>query len=156
MFPSIFKIISNFSIKPERFSFAGNKDRRAITTQLVCVTFMSKEQLSGIRRKLLHDNIWINDLHYRSDSKLQLGDLWGNHFEVVLREFNDAITKEELANRINNWLDVGFINYFGHQRFGACGVDTSDIGRHILSGHWEKAVELILSKRLDDNAHGNH
>lgn len=66
------------------FNVAGTKDRRAITTQLVSISKVSKNKLRQIKPKLR--DIWINGLHY-SNKKLQLGSLWGNHFEIALRYF---------------------------------------------------------------------
>lgn len=54
-----------------------------------------------------------------------------------------------MKNRVERWSTDGFLNYFGHQRFGACGVSTADVGRLILSGEWEEAVRKILSPRED-------
>ena len=47
--------------------------------------------------------------------------------------------------------DNGFVNYFGLQRFGTRSVLTHEVGLAILQGKWEKAVDLILSYRFDDN-----
>ena len=39
---------------------------------------------------------------------------------------------------------TGFINYFGMQRFGSRAIKTHEIGRALLSGEWEKAVDFIM------------
>ncbi|EFJ27792.1 hypothetical protein SELMODRAFT_411697 [Selaginella moellendorffii] len=58
---------------------------------------------------------------------LALGELSGNRFNVILRdvvaESENAI--KEAAEGMGN---SGFINYYGLQRFGSCGVPTHAIG----------------------------
>ena len=50
-----------------------------------------------------------------------------------------------------NSLKNGFINYFGHQRFGTDStVKTSDIGLALVKNQWESAVELILKPRPNE------
>jgi len=55
---------------------------------------------------------------------------------------------EEAMNTIKH---KGFINYYGMQRFGTASVPTHSIGLTLLRSEWQKAVDLILSKR-----HGEH
>ena len=50
-----------------------------------------------------------------------------------------------------NSLKNGFINYFGHQRFGTDStVKTSDIGLALVKNQWESAIELILKPRPNE------
>uniref|UniRef100_A0A915DEX0 TRUD domain-containing protein n=1 Tax=Ditylenchus dipsaci TaxID=166011 RepID=A0A915DEX0_9BILA len=129
--------------KPKVFHVAGTKDRRAITSQLVCAYRVTKEKLLKTASNLR--GIWISNLHY-SKQRLQLGSSNGNRFSVVLRDIGD-VGEAELKGRIEKWASGGFLNYFGHQRFGSCGVSTAEIGRLILSGKWEEAVKTILEPR---------
>lgn len=55
---------------------------------------------------------------------------------------------EEAMNTIKH---KGFINYYGMQRFGTASVPTHSIGLTLLRSEWQKAVDMILSKR-----HGEH
>jgi tRNA pseudouridine13 synthase len=41
----------------------------------------------------------------------------------------------------------GFINYFGTQRFGTGTIATHDIGRLLLQGRWEEAIDFLLKPR---------
>lgn len=80
-------------------------------------------------------------LRYVSE-QLRLGDLSGNKFLIVLRYLllqltsyspvacrrvscDDHVIKESFASL----KEVGFVNYFGMQRFGTSGVPTHRIGR---------------------------
>lgn len=134
-------------LKTAWFNVAGTKDRRGITTQLVSIAKVSKKKVRNIKSKLRE--IWINNLHY-SPEKLQMGSLWGNHFEIALRDLNmNQLTTDELDKRVQNWSTTGFLNYFGHQRFGSVGGNTADIGRYILANKWEDAVKAILVPKED-------
>jgi tRNA pseudouridine13 synthase len=65
----------------------------------------------------------------------KIGDLRGNRFTVVL----DNFTRVELLKN----LEGGFLNYFGHQRFGK-NLQNHEIGREILEGNYEEAVNRII------------
>lgn len=62
----------------------------------------------------------------------------------------NQITQDELDKRIQNWTNTGFLNYFGHQRFGSVSGNTADIGKYILANKWEEAVKAILIPKEDD------
>lgn len=53
----------------------------------------------------------------------------------------------DLVTRIEDFKAMGFINYFGTQRFGSCGSDTAEVGLAILKKEWEAAVKTILKPR---------
>jgi len=72
----------------------------------------------------------------------------------VLREVdkNSLEGKHPFSARAQEWERVGFLNYFGSQRFGTCGVSTAKIGQLILGARWEEAVRELLVSR--EEAHG--
>ncbi|KAF7639323.1 TRUD domain-containing protein [Meloidogyne graminicola] len=137
-------IASRLNLKPSLFSVSGSKDRRAITVQRVCAYRVNKQRLC--RQHFRH--LWLSDFVY-SKIKLELGDAYGNHFSIILRDVDNNFNSEEFNNRIEKWKTNGFLNYFGSQRFGSCGVQTSEIGRLILNQKWEEAVKALLAPRSD-------
>ncbi|CAG8543921.1 17403_t:CDS:10, partial [Dentiscutata heterogama] len=129
------------------FSYAGTKDRRAITVQKVTASMIKAERLLGLNARL-HD-MKLGNFEYVKEG-LKLGDLKGNHFVITLR--NVQVESEEIIDKAMNVLkERGFINYFGMQRFGTSSVSTYEIGRALLQNNWEHAVDLILNPRAGDS-----
>ncbi|KAI6230168.1 TRUD domain-containing protein [Aphelenchoides fujianensis] len=125
---------------PSTFGICGTKDRRALTSQRVSVSHVEPYLLFRLNKRLR--GIVISDADL-ADQRLALGQLWGNRFSVALREFAE-VNDEELKTRMNNWTTNGYINFYGDQRFGSWGSTTAEVGRLILRGEWEAAVNLLL------------
>ena len=130
------------NISRERIGFAGTKDKRAVTTQLMSFE-CPKEELGKVGLKdLRFDNI------YTSNRGMRIGDLIGNGFEITVRDTSadmkdvpDIIKETESAVRETG----GFPNYFGVQRFGVTRPITHLVGEAIVRGDLKKAVEIYLS-----------
>nr|CAD2169848.1 unnamed protein product [Meloidogyne enterolobii] len=140
-------IANRLNLKPSLFSVSGTKDRRAITVQRVSAYRIEK-------RRLCRQNfrgLWLSDFGYFK-TKLELGDATGNYFSIILRDIDNNLNLEEFEQRVQQWKTNGFLNYFGSQRFGACGVQTAEIGRLILNQKWEEAVKALLKPRSDSSS----
>lgn len=131
-------------VSRKRFGYAGNKDKRAITTQYVSVDGLDEEDLH---------HVFIPDLEIevlgRGD-QIGLGDLDRNRFEIVVR--NVALPESDVTDRIETIVDEldGHVpNYFGRQRFGNRRAITHEVGRHILRGEFEEAVWTYIAKPSD-------
>lgn len=146
---------SNKSIK-----FAGNKDKRGITTQKISFFKVSKEELIQAQQKTFWDKKFeLSNFEY-SENEYRLGLLQGNQFSVCLRFLkeidsnntsnNDRI-KSIVESSIYN-LKQGFINYFGMQRFGSGQVPTNIIGKHAIKKEWFEVISLILKSQHTKNA----
>lgn len=127
--------------------FAGTKDRRGVTCQRMCVSKLRVDRINALNKTL--KGMVVGNFKYE-DSILSLGDLGGNEFIIVIRDVTfdpDAnLTLEEtLQKGCESLTKNGFINYFGMQRFGTFSISTHTVGKELLSGNWEGAVELILS-----------
>nr|XP_054749826.1 pseudouridylate synthase 7 homolog [Lytechinus pictus] len=61
---------------------------------------------------------------------LNLGELSGNHFIIILRMMKGS--REQINRAMTSLSDVGFINYFGMQRFGNSLISTYHVGRTYL------------------------
>lgn len=137
-------------ISKRRIGFAGTKDKRAVTTQ--AMTFrMKPERLE----RLDLDDVEVEVLG-RSKRALDLGDLHGNDFTVILREHaggsgapGDPLPPvAEAVQRCIAELG-GFPNWFGIQRFGALRPITHEVGRLIVTGEIEQAVRYYLGYHSD-------
>lgn len=101
---------------PQReVSFAGMKDRHAITEQTFCLRLPGKAipDLSGFNLEGV--TILAVERHQR---KIRTGALAGNAFELILRGISDPADVEQ---RLASVKAQGVPNYFGEQRFGRDG-----------------------------------
>ena len=139
-----FVALSNLSmdlkLKSNKFAFAGTKDARAKTTQMISVKQVTAEKVHEAARKF--PRMAVGNFTYK-DSELKLGDLRGNQFDLVLRHVQGS--EEVMARRIASFESAGFVNYYGLQRFGTTSVGTHQVGRAILRREWRIVVDLLLS-----------
>merc|ERR1719483_275296 len=137
-------------VKESLFQAAGTKDRRGKTSQYVTAQRIHPKKLITLNKSLW--NFGIGDFSYVKEP-LKLGQLSGNHFTIVLR--NVTASKDTVDQAIESLKAHGFINYFGMQRFGTTGIPTHSVGKALLSGDWNKAIDLILMPRDDQEAKGS-
>ena len=130
-------LAKSLGMSQKRISFAGTKDRRALTVQYFSLSGVKKEDLE----KLSIKDAKIEFLGY-SRREIKLGDLIGNLFRVrVVGAENGEIfekTKEELGEK-------GIPNFFGEQRFGTRGI-THEVGKLILQGNYVEAFWTFVAK----------
>jgi len=120
-----------------RFSYAGMKDRRALTTQLAGVFKIEPERVLGVRLP----GISINGA-WKAGDKVRMGSLKGNRFAIVLEGMEEG-AEEKVASIL---ADVGsrVPNYFGEQRFGIRG-NNQVVGEHMVRGNLKGAVMEYLT-----------
>uniref|UniRef100_M4BIK9 TRUD domain-containing protein n=1 Tax=Hyaloperonospora arabidopsidis (strain Emoy2) TaxID=559515 RepID=M4BIK9_HYAAE len=136
------------------FTYAGTKDKRGITTQLCTVYRGSKERLESLNRagrELDSFNFLVGNATY-VQHRLNLGDLRGNRFSLVIRDLpdDDTISDAQIYEAVRSWSEHGFINYFGLQRFGTKAIATHEIGRAILQRDHKRVVDLLLHPQEGD------
>ncbi len=137
-------LAEHLNVNPENFSFAGIKDKQAITIQRVSVWGIKPEDL----RKIRINGLYIRGCWY-SDEKVYTGNLWGNHFQITIRKIN--LEKNEVERRISRILDEvnelgGIPNFFGFQRFGTRRPTNHIIGKCIVKGLFKEAVIRFLTE----------
>jgi len=121
-----------FEVKEQLVSYAGLKDRFAVTEQWFGVHVPGKQEYN------LEDlNIeGVEILSYkRHNKKLRTGALTGNRFELILR---DVTAIKALTERWQKITEQGVPNYFGEQRFG------------IDDGNIERALGLFSGQKVKD------
>jgi len=121
-----------FKVKEQLVSYAGLKDRFAVTEQWFGVHVPGKQVYD------LQDlNIeGVEVLNYaRHNKKLRTGALTGNRFELILRNVTDL---QALNSRWDDIVTQGVPNYFGEQRFGIDG------------GNIDKALALFSGTKVKD------
>lgn len=140
------EVASRLRVSQRRLSFAGTKDKRAVTTQRVSSYNVSVEELGNVHIK----DIILKDFQYADDS-IGLGDLWGNRFTVTVRDI--ALDESGVRQRVESAaaeLAAGFPNFFGVQRFGELRPITHLVGLEILRGNFEGAVLMYLTEVFDE------
>ena len=128
------------------FGFAGTKDRRGRTTQRVSASMISAQQILGAAKHI--HKIEVGDFSYEK-SEIRLGQLFGNRFELAIRDVE--VSEEDLQSSMTSFSEVGFINYFGTQRFGTQGIPTHVIGKELILGNYKKVINLILEPRESES-----
>ncbi|CCF75674.1 Multisubstrate pseudouridine synthase 7 [Babesia microti strain RI] len=124
-------------------SFAGTKDKRAITVQQFCIKQTRLEQLLlCMTYKGWDKNVFLSKFKYTRE-KVGIGDLFGNEFKIAIRGIHTSDIGH-FVECFDNLNENGFINYFGMQRFGTFKVKTHMIGAAILACEYEQAIRLIL------------
>ena len=131
---------------PKTIKFAGNKDKRGITTQRIsCYNTLPNEVINITKNKRWNKNVEISNFSF-SDKELRLGLLKGNQFCVCFR-FVEGLKniKSDLDLITKSINEKGFINYFGMQRFGVGNVPTHIIGKFVIKKLWKEAFAKILT-----------
>lgn len=123
-------------------SYAGLKDRRAVTVQRMSVP---KRSLSKLDTLKLY-RIWIRNLEY-SRHQVQIGDLWGNRFSILLK--NIEVSCDEAKVMVDTIRNSTILNYFGVQRFGVVRPFTHLVGKALLKNNYSEAIRIILTSSND-------
>ena len=155
------ELSNRLGMSRERVDWAGTKDKRAISTQLVSVRGPDLDP--GDVPPVANAEI---EPVGRAGRGLRFGDLAGNAFEVAVNEprspENAAAITDELrafggsgtdpeheggpesetgqGNGDEGYATIGVPNYFGQQRFGSRRPVTHTVGLAIARGNWEEAV----------------
>ncbi|XP_033301463.1 pseudouridylate synthase 7 homolog [Bombus bifarius] len=140
------QLAMNLHLRPNNFSYAGTKDRRAWTTQWVSVRKVLPTDILRAAKNVR--GAYVGNFKFETES-LKLGMLNGNSFRIALR--NVSGTDEQIEKTMISLRDHGFINYYGLQRFGTVAtIPTYEIGKALLQGKWNEAINLILKPREEE------
>ncbi|GKT53082.1 tRNA pseudouridine synthase D [Colletotrichum tofieldiae] len=149
---ALHQISKALRIKPQAIGTAGTKDRRAATTQRCSVR---GQRADGLVRARLY-GVTVGDYHY-APTPIHLGAHAGNEFVIALKDclvagapdLSPADRHTQIQASVKAAMasmhTLGWINYFGHQRFGTHAVGTHEVGRLILQEDFEGAVNAILA-----------
>ncbi|MFT6255917.1 tRNA pseudouridine(13) synthase TruD [Shewanella sp. Arc9-LZ] len=122
------EILAKFAkVHPKEVTYAGQKDKNAITEQWFGIRIPGKETPEWT--ELNDDKLTILSSS-RHSKKLRIGALLGNRFVLTLRNINDTA---DVESRLQQIAKLGVPNYFGEQRFGHDGKNLI-LGRQMLSG----------------------
>jgi tRNA pseudouridine13 synthase len=141
------QLARSLHISRRRIGFAGTKDKRARTTQLFSFERVPPDTLRGLRLK----DIEVLEA-FTSSRPLEIGDLVGNGFRIVVRglrlpsnEASEAVA--ETTRQLKAFR--GFPNFFGIQRFGSVRPVTHEVGRQIVKGEFRRAIETYVANPIE-------
>ena len=133
---AINRIARVLQINSRNIGYAGLKDKRAITTQVLSVEGITPEQVLQIELPRI-EVLWAE----RHDHKLRVGHLRGNRFEITLRDVAPMVLPV-VQKEMERLETEGMPNRFGTQRFGNK-YDTHLIGKALLHGDLEAVLEYL-------------
>lgn len=112
-------------VKSKDVSWAGLKDRHAVTEQWLSVHLPKGEtpDFTAFLSQYPSIEIIATDRH---NKKLRPGDLVGNQFVVTITEVSDVA---DVVARLESVANTGVPNYFGSQRFGNQGNNLTEARR---------------------------
>ncbi len=164
-------------VKKLAVSYAGLKDRHAVTSQWFSVQLPGKptpdwatfESFFSANASAVKSNETIQVVkNFRHNRKLQRGALKSNNFKMTLRELSDSSEDafKSLAKRCAEIAEKGVPNYFGPQRFGRAYNNLEQAEKLFLKPHHKIAkhkrslylsaarswmFNVILSERIKQN-----
>ncbi|XP_008277123.1 pseudouridylate synthase PUS7L [Stegastes partitus] len=152
-------------ILPSDFTYAGIKDKRAITYQSMVVKKVAPQRLQEKAAEFERRGMRVSQVRSVGEP-LRLGRLQGNHFDLVVRDLRahgagDALSsgadaRTRLAalvkEAVENVKTRGFVNYYGPQRFGSGQSAQSDrVGLALLKEDMVSAVRLFFTPEEGDD-----
>ena len=136
----VMKLARELNINRNSIFYAGTKDKRAITTQYFCI-----RNFDGEIRTSLKDAEIIEI--FRTDECLDLGDLYGNSFKIVVSDAEDGERVKGILDELSPHMQ--FPNFFGVQRFGSSRPVTHIVGKFIIQGRFDEAVRHYIGLTFD-------
>ncbi|XP_036978011.1 pseudouridylate synthase 7 homolog-like protein [Acanthopagrus latus] len=149
-------------VLPSDFTYAGIKDKRAITYQSMVVKKVSPQRLKEKTAEFEKRGMRLSQICSVSEP-LRLGRLQGNHFDLVVRDLRPHRATDTLTNThtrlaglvqeaVENVEARGFVNYYGPQRFGSGQSAQSDrVGLALLKEDMVGAVRLFFTPDESDD-----
>lgn len=128
-FEALLWVSKTAKVSEHSIGYAGLKDARAVTRQLMSVQRVPPERLLAIR----HPKIKVLSAK-RHPSRIRIGHLKGNRFTIRVRDANLAhldAAREALATLVRR----GVPNAYGTQRFGLK-QDGHLLGRAVVTDDW--------------------
>lgn len=139
------RIAKHMGVKPGDVGFAGMKDARAVTSQVMSIEHADPDKLTGYRDQHMQV-VWTS----RHTNKLRTGHLAGNRFVIRIRGAGEANLED--AERVLDVLKTrGVANYFGPQRFGDRG-DTHLLGEAMVRDDLDEFMAIFLGRPCDDDS----
>ncbi len=145
-FDAIHRIARALNVSSRDIGYAGMKDARAISRQILSIAGTTEAAVMNLRLP----NIAVQ-WAARHGNKLRLGHLSGNRFAIKIRHVSptDVLKVKPMLDALKT---RGVPNYFGEQRFGRRG-DNHLLGAALVRGDHRELLHRLLGSPdpgLDD------
>ncbi|KAK8791858.1 hypothetical protein WA158_005235 [Blastocystis sp. Blastoise] len=130
------------------FTYKGIKDKNAITTQKIRAYKVTHHEL--INSVSTNKSIAVSDFKYVSQP-FSTSLSTGNQFYIKCRHISPKPLSSVLALFTMGLSTMGFINYYGLQRFGLAekeGFSSDSIGLSILRNNYQEVIEKLLDESI--------
>ncbi len=136
-FEAVNRIGKALNVSTREIGYAGLKDARAISRQLLSIWGTTEDAVMGLNVPGITVQ-WAA----RHGNKLRLGHLSGNRFAIKIRDVEptDVVKITEPLKALER---RGMPNYFGEQRFGRRG-DNDRLGAALVRGDDRLVLKLLL------------
>ena len=144
------RLAKAFRVKKRDVSYAGLKDKHAVTRQLVSVwrpgstNADDAEALERFARYPYAKVLWVD----RHTNKLRRGHHGGNRFVIYVRDVQPTavLRAKPILDRLAT---AGFPNYLGEQRFGYR-QNSHTLGRLLLRRQHQDFLDQLIGQPRDD------
>jgi len=128
-----------FGVGPRDIGFGGFKDAVAVTSQIISVRGIS---IDDVPREL-GKNVRVLGA-FNMDRAFTTSDIWGNEFTIRIRDVHSQYM-ERVQCAIEQITSRGLPTYYGYQRFGIKRPNSHLVGKYMVLGDFEAAVNEILT-----------
>ena len=135
-------LASSLNLPRNLITYAGLKDKRAITVQRMS----APSRVVSLLGNLNLSNVEIRDFAY-SRHPIQIGDLWGNRFTIILKNLETNV--DDAFPIVETIRTTPILNYFGVQRFGLSRPGTHTAGKSLIKRDFESVVKTVLTTPSD-------
>ncbi len=138
------RIARKLGLRASQIHFAGTKDKRAVTTQLIVIpTRKNLEKVKSVVESI--KNVEVLEA-FRTNVLIKLGDLNGNKFTIRVSDVSEDY--QSIFYSVKSQLDKegGFPNFYGIQRFGSVRPISHIVGKYLIRGEFEEALLTLIAK----------
>src|SRR5262245_463157 len=130
-------VAHKWNLPTAAISFAGLKDKHALTTQFITVHGRPK-------RGLAQTNVSVEYVG-QTERPIHASDITANRFAIVIRDLS-PVERDSAFGRLAAVVQDGSANYFDNQRFGSLGISGEFIAKAWCLGDYEKALWLAIAE----------
>ncbi len=138
-FNAITRICNILKIRENDIGYAGLKDAKAETYQRISIWNVDSQRIKDVD---MNDLRLLNPI--RQKFAVQIGNLVGNYFEIIIRDIEREWTKKEWDYFIDHLKTKGLPNYFGLQRFGSKRPVLHIIGKLFLQKRYSELIDRYV------------
>ena len=133
-------VARSLHLPPVQVSYAGLKDKIAITAQRIAIRGADPAQVGH----LAAPGLFLQRFAWGSGA-MEKGGLAANRFTIVVRT-PAPVDERWLAAQVNRW-QSGFYNFYYLQRFGTPRLISHVLGKLLLRGEPREVVRHFLAER---------